>query len=367
MQTPTNVFITNMAFADIFMNFFSSWLTPVYVYVGSWIFGGPACYVMSTLQGMSIFISTMTLTSIAVDRYVAIIHPLKQRPTKTACVAAVCGIWMIALLLVLPYSLQLKHYYDPECFEYRCYEIWSDNDMRRLYSFTLLVIPYGVPLLIISFCYLRISLRLWKPNRMLGARSAEREAAELVRKRRLVRMLITMVVVFTICALPLYVVNIIKDADDKLFLSYHFTAVFLVTHWIQVSATCWNPILYGFMNENFRREFAVVFAKFRHTSSRIPIGRRSGRNPSMFSATTDYTEVPVNNNISADIQHQQNGKSDGKTNLIRQGDSQTNPNGNSSEEIQLWSFADLWIKLCWYVYHRVSGDKYNNYENSFYH
>uniref|UniRef100_A0A914MPP7 G-protein coupled receptors family 1 profile domain-containing protein n=1 Tax=Meloidogyne incognita TaxID=6306 RepID=A0A914MPP7_MELIC len=69
MQTVTNVFIANLAVSDLLVCFSSIWLTPSYTYIGHWIWGGWLCYSLPLFQGASIFISSLSLTAIALDRY----------------------------------------------------------------------------------------------------------------------------------------------------------------------------------------------------------------------------------------------------------------------------------------------------------
>ncbi len=68
MRTVTNLFIANLAVSDLMVNFTSLWLTPLFNHLRRWVWGGALCHGLPLFQGTSIFISTLTLTSIAVDR-----------------------------------------------------------------------------------------------------------------------------------------------------------------------------------------------------------------------------------------------------------------------------------------------------------
>ncbi len=55
---------------------------------------------------MSICISTSTLTSIAIDRYILIIHPTKKPINKHQALIMIGGIWVLAIGIALPSTFQ---------------------------------------------------------------------------------------------------------------------------------------------------------------------------------------------------------------------------------------------------------------------
>jgi hypothetical protein len=64
----TNIFILNLALADIFLCLLAVPITPLYSFLGGWHFGESLCYVFPMSQGMTVYTSTFTLASIAIDR-----------------------------------------------------------------------------------------------------------------------------------------------------------------------------------------------------------------------------------------------------------------------------------------------------------
>lgn len=69
MHTVTNLFILNLAVSDIVMCLISVPLTPLQSFSGHWMFGETLCKLFPFSQGVSVYMSTLTLTIIAVDRY----------------------------------------------------------------------------------------------------------------------------------------------------------------------------------------------------------------------------------------------------------------------------------------------------------
>lgn len=83
MHTITNYFIVNLAIGDLLMALFC--IPPSFVSIfllGYWPFGMVLCHLVNYSQAVSILISAYTLVAISIDRYIAIMWPLKPRLTK---------------------------------------------------------------------------------------------------------------------------------------------------------------------------------------------------------------------------------------------------------------------------------------------
>lgn len=90
-------------------------------------------------------------------------------------------------------------------------------------------------------------------RRSLPGRTRVREEVEICRKKRTNRMLIAMVVIFAICWLPLNIVHMVAEFHRSQL--SHYKVLFLSTHVIAMSSTIYNPFLYSWLNDNFRKEF----------------------------------------------------------------------------------------------------------------
>lgn len=79
MHTVTNFFITNLAVSDIMLCVLAVPFTPLYTFMTRWAFGSVMCHLLACAQAVSVYISSFTLTSIAVDRFIVIIYPFRNR------------------------------------------------------------------------------------------------------------------------------------------------------------------------------------------------------------------------------------------------------------------------------------------------
>lgn len=106
MQTVTNYFIVNMATGDLLMAIFcvpSSYISMLILYY--WPFGTFLCGFVNYSQAVSVLVSAYTLVAISIDRYMAILWPLKPRITKRYAMIIISIVWLFALLTALPIAI----------------------------------------------------------------------------------------------------------------------------------------------------------------------------------------------------------------------------------------------------------------------
>ena len=93
MQSVTNIFIVNLALADILVMVFCAPPSVIWDVTNTWIFGPHMCRIVIYIQDISVSVSVFTLTFIAYDRYYAICKPLQFSSRKTKAAAVIAIIW----------------------------------------------------------------------------------------------------------------------------------------------------------------------------------------------------------------------------------------------------------------------------------
>lgn len=278
MQTVTNLFITNLALSDILLCVLAVPFTPLYTFLGKWIFGSVICHLVPYAQGISVYISTLTLTSIAIDRFFVIIYPFHPRMKLSTCIIIIINIWLFSILVTLPYGVNMRHTLRNTTTEtkYFCHEDWPGEEYRKIFGGLTTMMQFVIPFFLIAFCYICVSIRLNDRARSKpGTKNSRKEEADRERKKRTNRMLIAMVVIFLLSWLPLNVINIINDFTDQIDKWKYYYLSFFMVHSMAMSSTCYNPFLYAWLNENFRKEFKQVLPLF-NSSVRVPSGSRLG-------------------------------------------------------------------------------------------
>jgi neuropeptide Y receptor len=228
------------------------------------------CKIVGPLQATSIFVSTISITAIALDRYQVIVYPTKESLQLFGAVFILLLIWVLALLLATPlfvvkqlrtHSISLGKGIDELNF---CIENWPFDHGRAYYSVFTLIIQYIVPIMIVSAAYLRISykLRYRFATGFVSSDESSQKGRRQLRGRRLQRtniLLGSIAIIFCISWLPLNLFNLIADlSNSQNFSSQPMMICYAVCHMMGMSSACSNPVLYGCLNENFWKEFKDI-------------------------------------------------------------------------------------------------------------
>ncbi|XP_053569728.1 G-protein coupled receptor 83-like [Bombina bombina] len=254
MHSATSLFIVNLAVSDIMITLLNTPFTLVRFVNSTWVFGKDMCHISRFVQYCSLHVSTLTLTAIALDRHQVILNPLKPRMSLSKGVLSISFIWVMATCFSLPHAIYQKLFqynYRETTIRSLCIPdfpepaelFWKYLDLS---TFLLL---YLLPLLIISITYTRLAKKLWMRN-AIGDITTEQYITHRKNKKKSIKMLVLVVVVFAVCWFPLncYVV-LISSLGIKTKNTLYFSL-----HWFAMSSTCYNPFIYCWLNESFRLE-----------------------------------------------------------------------------------------------------------------
>eukprot|EP00108_Taenia_solium_P010388 TsM_000822500 transcript=TsM_000822500 gene=TsM_000822500 len=131
MQSITNLFITNLAVSDLLMSLVAAPFTPIAAFSDTWVLPQFLCKLLSFTMGVSVYVSTLTSTAIAVDRYLVIVHPFFSKMRNWMCGTIIATIWAIATLICLPLAIHQTTTVDPVLNVTICTESWPPGESRR--------------------------------------------------------------------------------------------------------------------------------------------------------------------------------------------------------------------------------------------
>lgn len=184
-------------------------------------------------------------------------------------------IWSFALFLASPmiifkrlvnHSINL-HIHGIDSVSY-CIEDWPMNYGRAIYSAFTLFVQYLLPIVIVSIVYLQIyKLNNRIPTTINVTRHNKRRSH---RMRRTNCLLTSIAIIFGISWLPLNIFNLYSDVYlEKEGLNQDLLVIYAICHMMGMSSACSNPVLYGWLNENFKKEFREILHLDRACNSGI--------------------------------------------------------------------------------------------------
>ncbi|CAL1603933.1 unnamed protein product [Knipowitschia caucasica] len=259
MRTVTNYFIVNLAFSDVSMATFNTLFNFVYALHNDWYFGLGYCRFQNFFPITAMFSSIYSMAAISVDRYMAIIHPLKPRLSSTSTKGVIGLIWTIAVLLAFPqcyYSVTQLYY--PRTV---CMVDWPDDyggKHQLSYQYTVIGLIYLLPLLVMLVTYSMVGRSLWGAH--IPGEATDHYHNQITAKRKVVKMMIVVVTTFALCWLPYHIYFILGTFNAEIYKKWYIQQVYLAIFWLAMSSTMYNPIIYCCLNQRFRAGFRHAFA-----------------------------------------------------------------------------------------------------------
>lgn len=244
MRSVTNLFIANLGVADLTVTMINVPFTVAYPTLDYWPFGEFLCKVIPFILGVTLFSSVGTLIAIAADRYRAIVHPLLPRIRTRHALLIIAAIWTVAFIYPIPLIVYQK--YIPEVRS--CEEEWPSPQDQKIFTVMVFVSLYVIPLIVISVLYFLIchNLKTSESDVQTGANRA---------KKSVIRMLVVVVVLFTVCWLPYHISTLCVNFIDLQRIPKWYGQLHFFTVWMMFANSCCNPVVYAVLNRNYRREF----------------------------------------------------------------------------------------------------------------
>lgn len=280
-----NRLIVSMAVADLLTSIFNM-TVEICIYTKEatgqrfvW-FQGPGsdffCKIIAFVQGLSFASSVLTLTAIAVNRFFAVFFPLKMPAISGPLTSIGIGvIWLVSIAIASP-MLYAQKVIEEDC-GVQCKEQWSpafDGETSpKIYTLVLLISLYVVPLVVITILYTAIVRKVWK-RQVPGNIIAPNRLVELLTKKRVLRMLITIMVIFAISWLPYYTYLFLNFVVLSPPHQIERVNVMFVGLFLGHANSAINPCIYVIFNKEYRSGFIGVNRTLLSTlnqASRVPM------------------------------------------------------------------------------------------------
>ena len=182
LRKPINFFIVNMAMSDLLPPIFLIPRDISYLYANSrWYISGPLGQAMSKLapflSDVSTCVSVQCLVLIAVDRFGAVLFPLRSPLISSKlCPFFILTTWIIAMAVYSPYFVAYKlAVYPGQLFcVFRWNEAFGESFPVNNYILAVFVVFYYIPILMLVILY-SISVTKLNSHKIPGEQSTNAE------------------------------------------------------------------------------------------------------------------------------------------------------------------------------------------------
>ena len=277
LRKTINYFIVNMAVSDLL---FSLVVIPVYITVlmtDSWhwrvsgTLGSMFCKLFFFISSASLLVSVQSLVWIAIDRFVAVVFPVKIGfiSNKIRAVAIV-STWVLAIVFYSPWIVNfglVEHGNNAFCRFVGQKSIFSNKEARRAYDWLHITIRVLAPLLLITALYTAIVVALKRRNKAFMDAAQYQRQHVLKKRRQATQMAVVIIVLFYICVVPYNLSRFVHfwGPSCAFLRSFNSIAVLVV-----FSSSAVNPIICLSFVSNYRRglrNIVCCFCRMRNQSS----------------------------------------------------------------------------------------------------
>jgi len=197
------------------------------------------------------FVSILTILVLAVERYYAIVKPMREgvRLREETVRYAIIAVWIIGFTVTLPFYIYGKYHENQN----DCRFTKLPTKTVSIYVISVQVIFVFLPFIVITFCYFQIIRNIYSKN-SVGPQNVQARQ-EALERMKLVKLSLSITISFAVCFLPMCITLFFRAIDENKYdKKYYGTASIL---YFLESAL--NPMLYALQSTNFRQAFKEMF------------------------------------------------------------------------------------------------------------
>ncbi|XP_016308598.1 C-C chemokine receptor type 4-like [Sinocyclocheilus anshuiensis] len=253
LSTVTNIFLLNLVISDLI---FASSLPFWAVYHKSeWIFGRGLCKLVGSCYSIGFNSSILFLTLMTFDRYLAVVHAITAAQSRRMAYAFVssAAVWVLSILASIKDIVfhDVMNGGDGLLCEMTGYHQSFLTKWELIGYYQQFFLFFLVPLVIVLYCYIRITIRIM--------------STRMMEKCRAVKLIFVIIFTFFICWTPYNVVILLKaiktsfgdqnDCSNALDYALYITRNFAYLY------CCISPVFYTFLGKKFQSHFLKLLSK----------------------------------------------------------------------------------------------------------
>ncbi|XP_039621854.1 cysteinyl leukotriene receptor 1 isoform X1 [Polypterus senegalus] len=258
-RTTFHIYMLNLAIADLLCVSTLPLRVVYYVSKGQWYFGDFLCRVSSYAFYVNLYCSIFFMTAMSCTRFIAIVFPVRnlqlvtEKKAKIVCVI----IWVFICLISTPFLMGGQY---TEGNKTKCFEPPPRNNVIKLQilNYISLAVGFTIPFLIIIICYTGI---IWTLNTTSKSMKQNKNT-----KTKAIRMIIIVMAAFLISFMPYHIqrtvhLAFLREQNTSCTDIIYMQKSVVVTLCLAASNCCFDPLLYFFSGENFRKRLHTFHRK----------------------------------------------------------------------------------------------------------
>ncbi|XP_051790355.1 melatonin receptor type 1C-like [Erpetoichthys calabaricus] len=252
LRNAGNIFVVSLSVADLVVAVYPYPLVLMAIFHSGWTMGDVHCQVSGFIMGLSVIGSIFNITAIAINRYCYICHSLKYDrlySLKNTCFYLLLT-WVLTVIAIVPNFFVGSLQYDP-----RVFSCTFAQTVSTYYTITVVVVHFIVPLLIVSFCYLKIWVLVIQVKHRVKPDSKQKlKPSDL---RNFLTMFVVFVL-FAVCWAPLNFIGLAVAINPLIIAPKIPEWLFITSYFMAYFNSCLNAVIYGLLNQNFRKEYKRI-------------------------------------------------------------------------------------------------------------
>ena len=261
LRKPINFFIANMASSDLlYPIFWIPWTLSEMHTKYSFLIGGQLgqalCKLVPFFGDVSFAISIQNLILIAVDRFGAVMFPLRSPLIRSKlCPFFILATWIVAAAVSSPFlfAYELVEYPEGNGCVIEWEKVLGESLSLASYQLAFFSLFIYIPVLLLVILYSIIVIKL-KTQSHPGEQSPNSQQQRDRRNRNVLQMSIAIVTVFVLCWLPNVTNYFITQYQDRSTqFSCSFWIYYAVTYYMITAYCAINPVICFMFSSNYRK------------------------------------------------------------------------------------------------------------------
>nr|XP_055029263.1 psychosine receptor-like [Misgurnus anguillicaudatus] len=265
-KNELGVYLFNLALSDLlYIMCLPVWIE--FMLNDEWPYSKIACAVCVFLLYTNFYTSTVLLSCIAVDRYLAVVHPLKFsafRKRRTAVIVSIAA-WIFTVIFNA-ITVDSDEIYDAKNFI--CLDVFPLQDRQRRGNYARFIVGFFVPAVIVGFCYWRIYLAVKKS-----------QSIEVAERRHVFKLLGSILLTLYLCFGPFHIMLVLRSLLEVCSSPSWLYIGFKITIALSTLNCLADPLLYCFssrMGQASALNALIVLRRTRKTEKQKGIVNSNG-------------------------------------------------------------------------------------------